>query len=76
VIHTDDYYLNVVYNIANSPEIFIFQKPADTIKPGEKVEIVRYIVNRAAIKRKGQLILRKLPMCINSLISKITCGRY
>ena len=50
----DDYYLYVVYNAANRPELFIIQNPADTVKPEEKVEIVRYIVNSDEIKRKGR----------------------
>ena len=49
----DDYYLYVVYNAVNRPELFIIQNPADTIKPEEKVEIVRYIVDSDEIRNKG-----------------------
>src|SRR3989304_3032085 len=49
----DDYYLYVVYNAASRPELFIIQNPADTVKPEEKVEIVRYTGDSDEIGNKG-----------------------
>lgn len=49
----DDYYLYVVFNALNKPELFIVQNPAESLHPKEKVEIVRYMIELDVIKEKG-----------------------
>ncbi|MDI6892286.1 MAG: helicase-related protein [Actinomycetota bacterium] len=40
----EEYWLYVVENAAQQPELYLIQSPAEKLKPNEKVEIVRYIV--------------------------------
>ncbi|MEM3798288.1 MAG: DUF3883 domain-containing protein, partial [Candidatus Bathyarchaeia archaeon] len=40
----NEYWLYIVVNAANSPELYAIQNPAEKLKPEEEVEIVRYIV--------------------------------
>ncbi len=49
----EDYYLYVVFNASKSPELFIIRDPAQTLKPDEKIEIVRYFIPSNQIKEKG-----------------------
>lgn len=48
----DDYYLYIVFNAATKPELHIIQNPARTLKPEQKVEIVRYVVPLNQIKKE------------------------
>jgi len=52
----DDYFLYVVMNAANDPELIIIQNPAENLKPEEMVEMVRYIVPVAEINDKGEKV--------------------
>lgn len=45
----DDYYLYVVFNAVSSPRLIIIQNPAERLKPQEKVDVVRYIVDEREI---------------------------
>lgn len=49
----DKYYLYVVVNCGKSPELYIIKNPSATIKPEEKIEVVRYIVSPEEWKEKG-----------------------
>ncbi|MGB9748116.1 MAG: helicase-related protein [Bacteroidales bacterium] len=49
----NDYYLYVVFNAATKPELHIIPNPAETLKPEEKVERVRYLVAHNEIFSKG-----------------------
>jgi len=49
----DDFYLYVVFNAATNPKLVIIQNPAKTLKPKEKIEIVRYVVPLNQIKEKS-----------------------
>jgi hypothetical protein len=40
----DEYWLYIVANAANKPELYMIQNPATKLKPDEEVSIVRYIV--------------------------------
>jgi len=51
----NEYWLYVVANAATEPELFIIQNPSQKLKPEERVEVVRYIVEdwkRVATKEK------------------------
>lgn len=53
----DDYYLYAVFNASSKPELFIVQNPAESLRPEEKIEIVRYIIKSEDISnRKGELL--------------------
>ena len=52
----DDYFLYVVMNAANDPELIIVRNPAENLKPEEMVEMVRYIVPVAEINDKGEKV--------------------
>lgn len=49
----DDYFLYVVMNAANEPELIIVRNPAENLKPEELVEMVRYIVSADSILSAG-----------------------
>jgi len=49
----NEYFLYVIYNASKNPELLIIPNPAETIKPEQKIEIVRYIVNGDEIYNKG-----------------------
>jgi len=49
----DDYYLYVVYNAVSKPNLYIIKNPALYIKPEEKVEVVRFVVDGNEIINKG-----------------------
>jgi len=49
----NEYYLYVVFNASTNPELHIIPNPAETLKPEEKVEIVRYLVDGNEILNKG-----------------------
>jgi len=49
----DDYYLYVVFNASTSPELHIIPNPAAILKPEEKIEMVRYIIDGIEILNKG-----------------------
>ena len=51
----DDYFLYVVMNAANDPELIIIRNPAENLKPEELVEMVRYIVSADLIRSAGDL---------------------
>jgi len=40
----NEYWLYIVVNAVNVPELYTVENPAKRIKPNEEVEIVRYIV--------------------------------
>jgi SNF2 family DNA or RNA helicase len=50
----EDYYLYVVFNASNSPELFIIKNPTENIKAYEKIEMVRYIVKQNEILARGK----------------------
>lgn len=41
----ESYWLYVVANAATSPELYLIQNPATSLRPDEEVEIVRYVIN-------------------------------
>lgn len=49
----NDYYLYVVFNATTNPELHIIPNPASVLKPEEKVEIVRYLVESSEILNKS-----------------------
>ncbi|MCR4416753.1 MAG: helicase-related protein [Ignavibacteria bacterium] len=49
----NEYYLYVVFNAATNPELHIIPNPAEILKPEEKFEIVRYLVDHTEILNKG-----------------------
>lgn len=49
----DDYYLYAVMNTSAEPQLYVIQNPALLLKPDEKVQTVRYIVDANQIKNKG-----------------------
>ncbi|MCX7985166.1 MAG: helicase-related protein [Bacteroidetes bacterium] len=49
----DDYYLYVVFNAISTPELHIVPNPAKILKPEEKHEIVRYLIDCNEIVNKG-----------------------
>jgi len=40
----EEYWLYVVTNASNQPELYLIQDPGQKLEPNEEVEIVRYIV--------------------------------
>lgn len=50
----DDYYLYVVFNAGNNPELHIIRDPASNLNPEAKIEKVRYFVNLEQIKNKAE----------------------
>jgi hypothetical protein len=52
----DDYFLYVVMNAANDPELIIVRNPAENLNPEEMVEMVRYIVPVGEINDKGKKV--------------------
>ncbi len=53
----DDYYLYVVLNVTTNPELYIIQNPAKNLKPEQKIELIRYIIDFHEIKEKGEKIV-------------------
>jgi len=51
----DDYFIYVVLNAAQNPQLFILQNPAETLEPEEKLEVVRYIIPYQKVKEGGAL---------------------
>ncbi|GER93790.1 helicase [hot springs metagenome] len=49
----EDYYLYVVFNASESPELFIIQNPTENLKAHERIEMVRYIVKQDDIVTGG-----------------------
>jgi len=49
----DDYYLYIVLNASSTPELYYIQNPAEKLKPSEKIEVVRYVINKTQIFEKG-----------------------
>lgn len=49
----DDYYLYVVFNAATKPELYIIQNPAKNLKPEQKIELVRFFVDKKQILDRG-----------------------
>jgi SNF2 family DNA or RNA helicase len=49
----DDYYLYVVLNASNEPTLYIIKNPAKRLKPEQRIEAVRYLVNYEEVKEKG-----------------------
>jgi len=50
----DDFYLYAVMNAATKPQLYIVQNPAKSLKPEEKIEVVRYVVPFQEIVAKGE----------------------
>lgn len=40
----DEYWLYVVTNAGDKPELYLIRNPAENLKPNEEVEIVRYVI--------------------------------
>jgi len=51
-----DYFLYAVFNAGSQPELYIIQDPTNVLQAEEKVEIVRYWVPLAEIKKKGERV--------------------
>jgi len=49
-----DYYLYVVYNTAEKPELYIIQNPAKNLEPEQRLEVVRYIIQPKDIKAEAE----------------------
>ncbi|AEH51465.1 helicase-related protein [Pseudothermotoga thermarum] len=54
----EKYWLYVVTNAENNPELYIINNPAENLKAIEKVEVVRYIINPEEWKRKRMEVLK------------------
>lgn len=52
----NDYYLYVVFNAGSKPVLHIIPNPAEVLKPEEKVEIVRYLVDENEIINRGIIV--------------------
>ena len=50
----NDYYLYVVYKSVTNPELLIIQNPAEKLKPEEKIEVVRFLIDKKQIVAKGE----------------------
>ncbi|MFP4087168.1 MAG: DUF3883 domain-containing protein [Desulfobacteraceae bacterium] len=50
----DAYYLYAVMNAATGPQLYRLKNPAENLKPEERVEVVRYVVQSEQIKAKGE----------------------
>ena len=50
----NDYYLYVVYRAVTNPELLIIQNPAEKLKPEEKIEVVRFLIDKKQIVAKGE----------------------
>jgi len=51
----DDYYLYIVFNASNNPELNIIRNPVKNLKIVEKIETVRFIVEYDEVKGKGEI---------------------
>ena len=49
----DDYYLYVVMNASDNPQLYIIQNPSKYLEAEEKIEVVRYVVPFKEIIAKG-----------------------
>jgi len=49
----EDYYLYVVYDAAEKPELHVIRDPAKTLEPEERLEVVRYVISSEEIKAKA-----------------------
>ena len=52
----DKYYLYVVLNAAENPELVIVKNPAENLNANRKVEVVRYIVPEGEILNRGEVV--------------------
>jgi len=52
----DKYYLYVVLNAAEKPELVIIKNPAETLQADRKIEVVRYIVPTDEILNHGEVV--------------------
>ncbi|MEM2272453.1 MAG: DUF3883 domain-containing protein, partial [Archaeoglobaceae archaeon] len=50
----DDYWLYVVCNAATKPELYMIRNPAENLEFQEKVEVVRFLVDKKEWKSKGE----------------------
>lgn len=48
-----EYYLYVIFNAESKPELYVIPNPANILKPEEKVELVRYLVDKDEIMNRG-----------------------
>ena len=51
----DDYYLYIVFDASNNPELNIIRNPVKNLKIVEKIETVRFIVEYNEVKEKGEM---------------------
>lgn len=54
-----EYYLYVIYNASTSPELIIINDPAENLKAIERLEVVRFIIDKNEIISKGIKYLTK-----------------
>lgn len=47
------YWLYIVVNVGNNPTLYIINNPVENLKPQEKIEIIRYVVDPEQWKNKG-----------------------
>ncbi|RLF42733.1 MAG: helicase [Thermoplasmata archaeon] len=50
----DQYWLYVVLNAASKPELYIINNPYENLETFEKIEVVRFVVDKKEILRKGE----------------------
>ena len=50
------YWLYVVLNVANKPELYLINNPYENLETFEKVEVVRFVVEKKEILKKGERV--------------------
>jgi hypothetical protein len=51
-----DYWLYIVVNVLNNPNLYIINNPADNLKVTEKIEVVRFEIPLTEWKRKAEKV--------------------
>ncbi|MDI6861474.1 MAG: helicase-related protein [Caldisericia bacterium] len=51
----DDYYLYVVFNVVNKPDLRIIKNPYENIEKLQKIVDIKFIINENEIKNKGEV---------------------
>ena len=52
----EQYWLYVVLNAASKPELYIINNPYENLKAFEKVEVVRFVVDKDEVLEKGEKV--------------------
>jgi hypothetical protein len=52
----DDYFLYVVMNAAQNPQLYIYRNPAKKLEPIQVINVVRYVIPFDQLKNKGEVV--------------------